>query len=108
MKWEACIYSQHTLKPVQSHTILGSRSQRGLTQLSLDVLYQNLDEQLASTSHNNSVFQSLSSVDTSESQLFSAGTFLESVYGDGETKSHSRNNSRAGTPLLVSLFFSSN
>lgn len=86
----------------QSHTILGSRSQRGLTQLSLDVLYQNLDEQLVQISHNESVFPSLVAADTCESQLFAAGTFLESIYGDGECRGQSRGGSRAGTPLMVS------
>ncbi|KAL1301817.1 hypothetical protein AAFC00_006005 [Neodothiora populina] len=84
----------------KSHTILGSRSQRGLTQLSLDVLYQNLDDQLVQTSHDDSVFTSLCNDDNSEAQMLAASTFLESMYGDGETRGYSRGGSRAGTPLM--------
>ena len=91
----------NSVDTVQSHTILGSRSQRGLTQLSLDVLYQNLDAQLAQLSHDPSVLPSLASADASESQLFAANAFLESIYGDGEARGQSRGTSRATTPMMV-------
>lgn len=95
------MYSMY-VNGVQSHTILGSRSQRGLTQLSLDVLYQSLDEQLAQVSHDATLMQSLTTADAAESQLFPANAFLQSVYGDGEGRSQSRG-PRATTPMMVSL-----
>lgn len=91
------------IKTLQSHTILGSRSQRGLTQLSLDVLYQNLDDQLVQISQDDTVFPSLLAADNTESQLFAANSYLESIYGDGEARGYSRGGSRAATPLTVRI-----
>ncbi|KAG9699040.1 P-loop containing nucleoside triphosphate hydrolase protein, partial [Aureobasidium melanogenum] len=87
----------------KSHTILGSRSQRGLTQLALDVLYQNLGDQLISTRRDQVALQSVFASDTSEAHMSAANQYLESIYGDApsDTRSHSRAQSRAATPLMV-------
>ncbi|KAI5211035.1 hypothetical protein AUEXF2481DRAFT_4216 [Aureobasidium subglaciale EXF-2481] len=86
----------------KSHTILGSRSQRGLTQLALDVLYQNLGDQLTSTRRDRLALQSLFASDVSEAHMSAANQYLESIYGDGlDTRAHSRAQSRAATPLMV-------
>jgi hypothetical protein len=81
----------------QSHTILGSKSQRGLTQLTLDVLFQNTLPYLADIDSHPSVFNSLSAADVSEAQLLSAGQFLDIVYASDNGPSLSR----ATTPALV-------
>lgn len=83
---------------VQSHTILGSKSQRGLTQLSLDLLYRSLDRLTLHPSSHPSLIASLAATDSSESQILSASTFLESVYGDGLQEPI---RSRAPTPMTV-------
>lgn len=82
----------------QSHTILGSKSQRGLTQLSLDLLYRSLDRQTLHPADNLSLTASLNAADASEAQISSASVFLESVYGDPNQE---RMNSRATTPMTV-------
>lgn len=83
---------------MQTHTILGSKSQRGLTQLSLDLIYRSLNTQLLEPAANPSLISSLSAADTSEAQIVSAQVFLNGVYGDGHPE---RNNSRAQTPMTV-------
>ena len=80
----------------QSHTILGSKSQRGITQLSLDLLYHSLDRKTLRPQENPSLVSSLASSDASEAQIFSAAGFLDGIYGDGM-----QGNSRAGTPMTV-------
>ncbi|KAL2043995.1 hypothetical protein N7G274_003516 [Stereocaulon virgatum] len=85
----------------KSHTILGSKSQRGLTQLSLDLLYRSLDNCTLQPSSHPSLIVSLAATDTSESQILSASTFLDSVYGDGLQES---NRSRAPTPMIDSNY----
>ena len=82
----------------QSHTILGSKSQRGLTQLSLDVLYRSLGTQTLHPADHASLIASLNATDASEAQIFSAPGFLDNVYGDS-LQEPSR--SRAPTPMMV-------
>ncbi|KAL9077420.1 MAG: hypothetical protein Q9161_000265 [Pseudevernia consocians] len=82
----------------KSHTILGSRSQRGLTQLSLDLLYRSLDTQTLQPANHPSLIATLNATDASEAQIFSASGFLDNVYGDS-LQEPSR--SRAPTPLMV-------
>lgn len=85
----------------KSHTILGSRSQRGLTQLSLDLLYRSLDLQTLHSSSSLSLIASLSAADASEAQILSASTFLDGVYGENP---QDRGNSRAATPMMDPTF----
>ena len=78
----------------QSHTILGSKSQRGLTQLSLDLLFRGLSGRMAHPASHVELMSSLAAADASEAQLCTASMFLENAYGDGVR-------SRATTPLTV-------
>jgi len=84
---------------MQSHTILGSKTQRGLTQMALDILFQSTDTQLVQPTYGSSVFPSLAAADVSEAQLFPAATFLDSLYGDNQSERGF--NSRAQTPMPV-------
>ncbi|KAJ5103498.1 hypothetical protein N7532_004027 [Penicillium argentinense] len=93
---------------VQSHTILGSKSQRGLTQMALDVIFRSLEPTVKTEDGSISpmMLASLATGDTSEAQLFSAQTFLDAVYGDPNGGRTSRaqtpmSPSRAHTPLTV-------
>ncbi|KAL8696036.1 MAG: hypothetical protein Q9201_007853 [Fulgogasparrea decipioides] len=82
----------------KSHTILGSKSQRGLTQLSLDLLYRSLNGRTLHPERSPSLVSSLNAADASEAQILTATDFLESVYGDALLE---RTNSRAPTPMTV-------
>ncbi|KAF2761080.1 P-loop containing nucleoside triphosphate hydrolase protein [Pseudovirgaria hyperparasitica] len=82
----------------KSHTILGTKSQRGITQMSLDVIFRNLSDRIALPSSTQTVF-SLSAADVSESQLLPAYIYLDSIYG--ESHAESRMASRAQTPMMV-------
>ncbi|AEO60509.1 hypothetical protein MYCTH_2309747 [Thermothelomyces thermophilus ATCC 42464] len=83
----------------KSHTILGSRSQRGLTQLALDVIFQSLGENIVDCDTCPTLEQSIVASDPSEAAIFSAPTFLDSVFVD-LSASH-RPGSRAQTPMNV-------
>ena len=82
----------------QSHTILGSKSQRGLTQLSLDLLYRSLGSETLHPTGEPSLISSLVAADASEAQVLPASSFLDAVYGD---YTHERGASRAPTPMTV-------
>lgn len=77
---------------------MGSKSQRGLTQLSLDLLYRSLTGQTLHPAKNLSLIASLKAADASEAQISSAPVFLDGIYGDPNQE---RNQSRAGTPMTV-------
>ncbi|KAL4749937.1 hypothetical protein BDW72DRAFT_177093 [Aspergillus terricola var. indicus] len=81
----------------KSHTILGSKTQRGITQMSLDVIFKSLASTIKPP--DNSIppylLASVSASDASESQMFTAQTFLEAVYGESDRG----RNSRAQTPM---------
>ncbi|KAL8940661.1 MAG: hypothetical protein Q9211_002166 [Gyalolechia sp. 1 TL-2023] len=82
----------------KSHTILGSKSQRGLTQLSLDLIYRSLKQQTLHPNSSSSLVSSLSAADASEAQILPAREFLEGMYGDTSLE---RAGSRAATPMTV-------
>jgi hypothetical protein len=84
---------------LQSHTILGSRSQRGLTQLALDVLFRSISNSILDPSTNTSLHATVAASDPSEAQVMSAQMFVEAMYGD--PSGHSRASSRAPTPMIV-------
>lgn len=94
---------------MQSHTILGSKSQRGLTQMTLDILFRSIGQNIRRPDHpdlptDNGLLASLQASDPAESQISSAITFLESIYGDGDRARLSRAQtpmSRAQTPMMV-------
>ncbi|KAJ5211968.1 uncharacterized protein N7498_003614 [Penicillium cinerascens] len=81
----------------KSHTILGSKSQRGLTQMALDVIFRSLEPTVKTEDGSISpmMLASLAASDASEAQIFSAQTFLDAVYGDP----NGGRNSRAQTPM---------
>ncbi|GAQ04202.1 kinesin-like motor protein 9 [Aspergillus lentulus] len=93
-----------------SHTILGSKTQRGLTQMSFDVIFRSLESTIKPPDNSISpvLLSSVAASDASEAQLFTAQTFLEAVYGDwsGDRGRNSRaqtpmSSSRAETPMTV-------
>ncbi|KAK8151528.1 kinesin family protein-like protein [Phyllosticta citrichinensis] len=84
----------------KSHTILGSKSQRGLTQMALDVLFQNIGDLIVDTTDSSSVFPSIAAADVSEAKMFPAPLYLDSMHGDG-----AQANSRAQTPALDGTSF---
>ncbi|KAF2115855.1 kinesin [Lophiotrema nucula] len=83
----------------KSHTILGTKAQRGLTQMSLDVLFQSTGDQLVQSFYGAPAFSSLAAVDVSEARMFTATAFLDSMYADNQSE---RFPSRAQTPMPVS------
>ncbi|THC95277.1 hypothetical protein EYZ11_005232 [Aspergillus tanneri] len=92
----------------KSHTILGSKTQRGLTQMSLDVIFNSLTSTIKhpDNSIHPLLLSSVSASDPSESQMFTAQTFLEAVYGDPNAGRNSRaqtpmSSSRAHTPMAI-------
>ncbi|RMZ13731.1 hypothetical protein D0864_00375 [Hortaea werneckii] len=80
----------------KSHTILGSKSQRGITQLALDVLYRHTAPTLVDADYSPSAFSSLCQADVSEGHLLTASNFLDSIYCGGDVSY-----SRAATPGMV-------
>ena len=97
----------------QSHTILGTKSQRGLTQMSLDVLYRSIGSKIRGPCQpelptDTQLLESLQASDPSDASIIPATTFLENVYSDGDRARFSRAQtpmagfgSRAQTPLMV-------
>ncbi|OWO99366.1 kinesin family protein [Marssonina coronariae] len=84
----------------KSHTILGSRSQRGLTQLALDVLFRSIANNILDPSTTTSLHATVAASDPSEAQVMSAQMFLETMYAEPGA---SRAGSRAPTPMVVRI-----
>ncbi|PBP23600.1 kinesin family protein [Diplocarpon rosae] len=84
----------------KSHTILGSRSQRGLTQLALDLLFRSIANNILDPSTTTSLHATVAASDPSEAQVMSAQMFLETMYAEPGA---SRASSRAPTPLVVRI-----
>ncbi|KAK3352500.1 P-loop containing nucleoside triphosphate hydrolase protein [Lasiosphaeria hispida] len=82
----------------KTHTILGSRSQRGLTQLALDVVFRSIGRNILDCSSHPTLEQTISASDASEGAIFSASAFLDSVYADPAAPL--RASSRAPTPMI--------
>ncbi|KAJ4305341.1 hypothetical protein N0V90_000872 [Kalmusia sp. IMI 367209] len=80
----------------KSHTILGTKSQRGLTQMALEVLFQSTGDQLVQSFYGAPAFTSLAAADVSEAHMFTATAFLDSLYSDNQSE---RFPSRAQTPM---------
>ncbi|KZM26990.1 Succinate--hydroxymethylglutarate CoA-transferase [Ascochyta rabiei] len=87
----------------KSHTILGTKSQRGLVQMTLDVLFQSCKEQLVQSFYGAPAFSSLAAADVSEANMFTASAYLDSMYGDNQSE---RFPSRANTPAPDCSFVS--
>ena len=84
---------------IQSHTILGSRTQRGLTQLALDLLFRSISNNILDPNTTTSLHATVAASDPSEAQVMSAQMFLDTMYGDASAAS--RASSRAPTPMVV-------
>ncbi|KAM3075783.1 hypothetical protein ACMFMG_007910 [Clarireedia jacksonii] len=82
----------------KSHTILGSKNQRGLTQLALDLLFRSIDENILDVPTNSALHASIVASDASEAQVFSAQTFLDAYSYDPVSSRGS--SSRAPTPMV--------
>ncbi|KAF4812623.1 Kinesin-like motor protein 9 [Colletotrichum tropicale] len=79
----------------KSHTILGSRTQRGMTQLALDVVFRSIGSNMYDSP---SLEGSLQAADVSDATIMSAPYFLETVFSDfGSSRG---GGSRAGTPMI--------
>ncbi|TRX98112.1 hypothetical protein FHL15_000757 [Xylaria flabelliformis] len=83
----------------KTHTMLGSRSQRGLTQLALDVVFRSIQSSIVDCDASPALEASIRSSDTSEANMHPASAFIESMFGDGAAPS--RAGSRATTPMIV-------
>ncbi|KAI9148130.1 Kinesin-like motor protein 9 [Paramyrothecium foliicola] len=83
----------------KTHTILGSKTQRGLTQLSLDVLFRSIGSNALDAYNLPNVFESLQISDPSESALVAASHYLETIFADPSQASRAA--SRAATPMIV-------
>ncbi|KAI1480096.1 P-loop containing nucleoside triphosphate hydrolase protein [Daldinia eschscholtzii] len=81
----------------KTHTMLGSRSQRGLTQLALDVLFRSIESNIVDCETTPTLETSIRSSDASEAAICSASAFIETMYTDF---SSSRGGSRATTPMI--------
>lgn len=99
---------EHSDVLLQSHTILGSRSQRGVLQLTLDLLFQHTTPHLVDIDTSLTAFQSLCTADVAESQLLPAAAFLDSLYADNHAPSRGATPAprgttpaRGATPALV-------
>ncbi|KZF19683.1 P-loop containing nucleoside triphosphate hydrolase protein [Xylona heveae TC161] len=79
----------------KSYTLLGSKEQRGLTQLTLDTIFRSLDGNIVRAIENTTDFLSIAESDPAESHVASAELFFEPGLGEGQFDGGS---SRAGTP----------
>ncbi|KAF4587851.1 Kinesin-like protein [Ophiocordyceps camponoti-floridani] len=80
----------------KTHTILGSRTHRGLTQLTLDILFRSIASNTLDPTTLPSELESLQAADPSEAIVVTAPHFIDSTYEGG-----SRAASRAATPMTV-------
>ncbi|RKF80876.1 Kinesin-like motor protein 9 [Golovinomyces cichoracearum] len=89
----------------KTHTILGSRTQRGLIQLALDVLFRSISKNLLTTTNDNSLLASVADADASEAQVMSAQAFMDMM--SNEPSNAPRVGSRAPTPVIGESNFNS-
>ncbi|TVY37364.1 Kinesin-like motor protein [Lachnellula subtilissima] len=83
----------------KTHTIMGSKSQRGLTQLALDVLYRSISNNILDPNTTTSLHATIAASDPSEAQVMSAQMFLDTMFSDPAAPS--RASSRAPTPMVL-------
>ncbi|KAK1775751.1 kinesin family protein [Copromyces sp. CBS 386.78] len=84
----------------KTHTMLGTRTQRGLTQMSLDLIYRSLGHRVLDPSTYPNLDQSLSASDPAEATILPAIAYLESVYSTDSTTSFLRGSGNGrSTPL---------
>ena len=94
----SCMLGRAVLTQRQSHTILGTKTQRGLVQMTLDVIYQTCEEQLVQSFYGAPAFSSLATADVSDAQMYTATAYLDNMFGDNQSE---RFPSRAQTPMQV-------
>ncbi|KAK4232411.1 kinesin-like motor protein 9 [Podospora fimiseda] len=93
----------------KTHTILGSRTQRGMIQLALDLIFRSLGEDLLDCRSHPTLEKSISNSDPSEAIIIAAPAFIDAVYVD---ETHTpllaptsfKSSFRAPTPVLVGAF----
>lgn len=85
----------------QTHTILGSRNQRGLTQLAVDVIFRSISDNMVESAQSPTL-DSLQACDASESTLVTAPYFLDGMNGDIPQGTYrGSGGSRSTTPMMV-------
>ncbi|KAK4163157.1 P-loop containing nucleoside triphosphate hydrolase protein [Cladorrhinum sp. PSN259] len=90
----------------KTHTILGSRTQRGMIQLALDVIFRSLGEDLLDCTSHPTLEQSITNSDASEAIILAASAFIDAVYADAPPAPavaptfFKSSSNRAPTPLL--------
>ncbi|KAL7912567.1 kinesin [Trichoderma velutinum] len=83
----------------KTHTILGSRNQRGLTQLAVDVIFRSISDNMVESAQSPTL-DSLQSCDTSESTLVTASYYLDGMNGDIAQTTYRGSGSRSTTPMM--------
>ncbi|KAL7963822.1 kinesin [Trichoderma compactum] len=83
----------------KTHTILGSRNQRGLTQLAVDVIFRSISDNMVESAQSPTL-DSLQACDASESTLVTATYFLDGVNGDVAQGTYRGSGSRSTTPMM--------
>ncbi|KAH6610047.1 hypothetical protein Trco_000067 [Trichoderma cornu-damae] len=83
----------------KTHTILGSRSQRGLAQLATDVIFRSISENMVESAQSPTL-DSLQACDASESTLVTATHFLDTMSAEPMQTSRG-GGSRSTTPMMV-------
>ncbi|EHK24265.1 uncharacterized protein TRIVIDRAFT_177878 [Trichoderma virens Gv29-8] len=84
----------------KTHTILGSRNQRGLTQLAVDVVFRSISDNMVESAQSPTL-DSLQACDASESTLITAPYFLDGMNGDAGQTTYRGSGSRSTTPMMV-------
>ncbi|KKO98133.1 hypothetical protein THAR02_09762 [Trichoderma harzianum] len=85
----------------KTHTILGSRNQRGLTQLAVDVIFRSISDNMVESAQSPTL-DSLQACDASESTLVTAPYFLDGMNGDIPQGTYrGSGGSRSTTPMMV-------
>lgn len=92
-RWKAVCTKANSC--TQSHTILGSQSQRGLTQLALDLLFRSLADNIAELDADLTREASIKALDGSDAFISTAPAFIETVYGDAAAYLRSPSRSQA-------------
>ncbi|KAH0494545.1 hypothetical protein TgHK011_001162 [Trichoderma gracile] len=82
----------------KTHTILGSRNQRGLAQLAIDVIFRSIIDNMVESAQSPTL-DSLQACDASEATLVTAPYFLDTMNSD-QGATYRGSGSRSSTPML--------
>ncbi|KAL6880814.1 kinesin [Trichoderma novae-zelandiae] len=82
----------------KTHTILGSRNQRGLAQLAIDVIFRSIIDNMVESAQSPTL-DSLQACDASEATLVTAPYFLDTMNSD-QGPTYRGSGSRSNTPML--------